>query len=86
MVVSNPSGYISALALLGNPSDGIASKGAISVLSVGSGADSSNNDFPATVQLGTLSGFVFSELTAGSPSFNSKSPADGEAAVASPSR
>ena len=82
MVISTPADYNPGLALLGNPANGIANDGSISGLSLSSGADSTNNEFPETLQLGTLSGFAFSELVPGSASFNPKSPASGEAAIA----
>jgi SdrD B-like domain len=81
VVVDPPTGYISDTALPGSPNNGQAGRGSISLLSVNSGQQSTGNDLPVLRQLGDLSGFVFSEPTAGSADFNSRKPAGGEAKV-----
>ncbi len=82
VTVTPPAGYSADKAIVGSQTSGTASTGTIGNITLAPGTSGQNNDFGLIAQPASLSGFVFSELTAGSPGFNPGNPSGGEAAIA----
>ncbi len=82
VTVTPPAGYSADKAIVGSQTSGTAGTGTIGNITLAPGASGQNNDFGLIAQPASLSGFVFSELTAGSPPFDPGDPSGGEAAIA----